>query len=613
MKKLLLLYAACYIMQVNAQVPDTSYRLLWFKGRKINENTLVTHALDTVRYNHNTGRLAISRNKGGSKSHFEDMRNELMRTPERINTMITAIAATAPKPLVPLLAANIKEAYEQVRHDLENVLTDTIMLPPAPLPAIPVTEDSIAGQAQKTVDDAFSTAADELVRYVQAHKNDVINSVPTPPAYNFSYCARCTLNRESDYSAALKQFADELGGEDKLVIQKCFGISRQAALLVKGDWIEAKLKIVREYYVARMIKKLRLLFEKYQDDPSRLRAVIWVSLGLDRYIQLAGDNGDDNFETDRQHMLAIAADYIMKAFKEEDYPVALNAAFVFATERQIELMGAGKPVDLPGEFLKFNRFKLSVNLSAKTGGSDGYLLGQLDGDNWFSAMPDSTCNLRWILVGPGINKLKVNLTAADMRGNGGQVKYAGTTRWEGNTPRIKVDFCGTGADTIIIYPFNAENYDEKWQFPAPAGIQKITQLNNVLAGCFIDVNRLQQDAAALKNSGKIEKMKQQMLNNYQQILNSQAFKDISAGKQANVQDILAMAKVQANTGEVANIVGSVTPGRYIFTPKPSMKGAFIFKERLNGKEVFPQNTATVYAWFNLSLIHDAGGPFGIKL
>ncbi|HWB28188.1 MAG TPA: hypothetical protein VG738_22100 [Chitinophagaceae bacterium] len=613
MKKLLLTmpFVLCVLLNCRAQL-DTSCQLLWYKGKKFQPGILITPASDTVKYNSKTGKLVVTCKKG-SKRWLDKVKTELKQTSQRINDVVMNKCAGMPKTILPLFSWNVKSAYDMVENDFTGILSDSFSFPGIPLPAKRQVQHAGPYSRQDDISEAFDIAINELVNYVKAHEDEDVTDVPEPPVYDFHYCSGCSADREKNYHNALVQFGNELGGEDKLIMQKCFGISRQAAFLVAGGNVEQRLKKVREYYVAKMIKKVRLLFSRYGNDPSRVRAILWISLGLDRYIQLVGDNRDDPFETPVQHMLTVTAANIMKAFKEEDYPFALNAGFIFGTDRQIQLLGSETPFNLAEAFATFNQFKLSVNLSAKSGGDGSYLLGQLDGDNWFTALPDSTCHLRWMLTGPVKSRLSASLISADMRGEGGQVKYAGTKNWEGNVPRIKVDFCSNGQDTVEVYPFHAKNYEEVWQFPPPAGTMNIVQLNNVFEGCFIDMARLQQEVATFKNPANVDKLKQQMLDKYRQVLNSQAFKNVSAGKLVNIQDVLGMTAAQKHTGELADIMGAAVPGKYIFTPVVGNKSSVVFKERLNGKEIFPENTATIYAWFNLTMTHDPNGPYSIKL
>ncbi|MEI9810886.1 MAG: hypothetical protein WDO16_25090 [Bacteroidota bacterium] len=52
-------------------------------------------------------------------------------------------------------------------------------------------------------------------------------------------------------------------------------------------------------------------------------------------------------------------------------------------------------------------------------------------------MPDTNCHLQWLQIGPYLNQSKVELLAAEFRGNGGDIRYVGTKTWTSDIPKIK--------------------------------------------------------------------------------------------------------------------------------------------------------------------------------
>ena len=61
------------------------------------------------------------------------------------------------------------------------------------------------------------------------------------------------------------------------------------------------------------------------------------------------------------------------------------------------------------------------------------------------------------------------------------------------------------------------------------------------------------------------------------------------------------------------MVFTTTIGKYVFTPTVPNKEKIIAKDKINGKELFPQNTVIEYALFNVILEHDADGPYKVHL
>ena len=348
--------------------------------------------------------------------------------------------------------------------------------------------------------------------------------------------------------------------------------------------------------------------EKYIDDPFRAGAALQVALSTDRQYQLSGFGDEPLPEGYMERAMKSMTSYIEQAIREEDYTVALNLQLVFSAERQLQLLGLTE-YSVILKAISFNQFKLNMNVSAKISGEGGYQLAQLKGDNWFFASPDSNCRLRWIQVGPYLNKAKSNLLAAEIKGPGAEMKYVGTKEWASDIPTIKVDFCGDHTDSVIAYPFHPEKFEELWQLPQPVGVTNLTQVNNVLLGCFVDVERLKQEQETYKNPENVEKMKKEMMAKYQQMMKDFKSGSVKYEPGMSIQEMGAWAGRQQNTQQISQLIHSVNPGRYIFEPVVHNKDKVILKDKLNGKELFPENTATEYAWFHLTFEHDPDGPY----
>jgi hypothetical protein len=283
---------------------------------------------------------------------------------------------------------------------------------------------------------------------------------------------------------------------------------------------------------------------------------------------------------------------------------------ILSTERQVQLIGEATPENFLAKAFHFNLFKMNMNVSAKVSGHGGYQLAQVKGDNWFAAFPDSTCHLKWVLMGPLMNKTKVDLLSAELKGNGGEITYAGTKIWNSDIPNIKIDFCRRDNlfDSITAFPFHPEGYKELWNMPA-MGPTNVALVNNVLVNCFIDVEREKREAAQLKNPANIEKLKKELMAHYQEMMKNPQIMNMTTPKDLSFNELLGVANLQQKAIMTTELMQSINYGRYIFEPTVHNKEKLIIKERLNGKELFPANTATEYAFFHLLLEHDPDGPY----
>ncbi len=601
------------VFTVSAQVTDTSYHLLWYKGKKLKENVLLTTKADTVNYNPAKGVIKVT-SKAGRGKQYDNMLKELNRTPQRMQEMTNRVMKGLPKEAMPAILYNVRSAYTEVKDNYTALLDNTVILPEIELPEIvkpvPGRGPSFDFDIEKEYD--WEAVKKEFQDFIASHQNK-ITSVPVPPRLEFAYCNNCDIERKGFYKTEMERFLKELVGEkERAMMTKAFGVSRQAQLLLtkeKADVIQNEVNMIIQFIMDRHWVKINMLIEKYGDDPERCTAVLQAALSTDRQCQLMEFGGamPEGFIV---HAFTTVINYFLKAFDEKNYPVALNLQMILDAERQMQLIGESMPETLVAKAFHFNQFKLNMNISAKVTGDGGYQLAQVKGDNWFSAFPDSTCHLIWVQVGPFINKTKVDLLAAELKGNGGEIPYVGTKIWNSDIPTIKIDFCRRDnlVDSITAYPFHPEGFKELWNMPR-MGPMNMALVSNVLVNCFIDVQRARQDAAKFKNAAIVEKLKSEMLAQYQQMMMNYKSGNWAMPERASLNELSSIARGQQNSNKISEIIHSANPGRYIFEPTVHNKEKVVLKERLNGKEIFPANSATEYAFFHLTLEHDPDGPY----
>jgi hypothetical protein len=457
----------------------------------------------------------------------------------------------------------------------------------------------------------------EVLDYFERHKNDVLTDVPEPPSNSYSYCTECDSTIEQNWNREYAAFIDKMIGADTRILQQIFTISRTSELFFHGGLrseVNDLLIPVLEWLMARADKRCMLLAKKYGEDPARTKAVTMVVLALDRQQQLMGfDKGTNENANIITHALEKTAEIYIKAMKEYDYAIVLNIVRVLGMDRQFQLMG-GKPPVSTYDVITFNQFKMEFQITGKAAGDKGYQLAELKGKNWYAAVPDlKTCQLNWILMGPNMNKLSAELVAAEMKGGGGEISYVGTRSWETVRPKMRLDFCENGGtDTVEAYTFQAASASELWQYPAPVGVVHTANMNTILTGCFVDVQRTLEKAAYFKTPGNIEKMKQDMMKQYEAVMKSGvAAKNAANMSPQDMQQMMKMANAMNASTRMSELVNTSNPASYLFKPAVRNKSKLIFKESLNGKELFPENTATVYAWFHMSLEQDPESPYKV--
>jgi hypothetical protein len=609
----LLCVAGSYV--AHAQI-DTSYHLLWYSGKKLRPNVLLTPGKDTVTYTPSRGTVKMA-SKAGKGKQLDNMLTELNKTSKRAQELIVRLSSKLPKAVLPSVSSNIRAAYNDVDDAYRKVLSSSVSLPAMPLPLKTAPIGKGGYTDEETGNDIWDDAVKKMEDYRINHANDNLYNIPEPPRSNLTYCYTCNAEAKNIYNKQVEKFIAAITGEDdKEMMIFAFGASRQAEFLLgenRRQYVQGEIVKLLDFIIQRLRKKVSLLIERYISEPEQAIAVLQVALTLDRQMQLMGI-GEPIAENYMGRAFEAYVKRIKKAMAEEDYSIALNFELLISTDRQMQLSMSGYYEDILNQALKFNQFKVNMNITARTGSDDGFLLAQLRGDNWFMAFPDTACHLKWFLVGPYMNKLKMDLESADMRGNGGQVPYVGTKNWEAPASTIRIDFCNDKPDTVIAYPFNAEEFVELWQFPAPTGTINMQQINGLFLSCFMDPERVKEEAAELKNPDKVEKMKKEMAAQYQQYLKLyQSGKLNGKAKNIDMPTLNAMARSQELARGISEMVYSVNPGRFIFTPTVHNKERIVVQDRLDGKILFPDNAAIEYAYFHLKIEHDPEGPYVISL
>jgi hypothetical protein len=623
MKKIIsiAIFSTCVLVSA-AQVADTSYNLLWYKGKKIKENVLFTPKGGIVTYSTSKRSINVS-SKSGEGKQMDDMLAELGKTPQRIVEITGHLMKKLPKNALPPVLYNVSAAYNRVNEEYTSALGSEINIPDLQLPeeVLPTLGHGPSQGTYEITADPIDKLIVEMHQYMNVHKEDKFTALllPVPPKFDYTYCYSCDIEKKEAYKKALEKFKKELAevDEDIAIIKKAYAASHQAHLTRKGasnETIQKELNEVIVFIWERTFRKMMVLMEKYFNDPERCPALLQVALSVERQFQIAG--APVHFpEGYYLQPLKTMAQHIGKAMDEKDYTIALNLQLILSIERQFQLFtGATIPDDLLAKALQFNQFKLNMDISAKISGNGGYQLVQVKGNNWFSAIPDSSCRLKWILIGPYADKTKMDLIAAEIKGSGRAIMYTGTKVWNSNIPSIKVDFCKIDdrIDSITAYPFYAEGHKEIWNIPGK-GPANVSLAATVLMGCFVDEARSYQDAAKFSNSANVEKIKKEMMEQYNEMMkNYKAGNMTMPASGADLTRLSRMAAGVQNSNIISELMHSAKTGRYIFEPVVHNRETLILKEKLNGKEIFPRNTATEYANFPITLEHDPGGPYPIE-
>jgi hypothetical protein len=613
---------ACTVTAASAQTKKPDH-LLWYKGKLIKPNVLLTETGDTVFYTPQKRQVKVV-SKSGTGKQLDRMFAELNNSSKRIDAAVQKIKQIAPRYLWADLSNAVDKAFSSVTDEWKPMLGNTITLPEGD-PAFASSLKSAIGKggtfhlteaANPWEENRYEELLKKFRAFREKHKEDNPGLLPVPPRYDFSYCFPCDSIAQDRYDKEVRRFVAEVSATDTEIMNEALQFS---AYMQKGiasglfdedannetwDFIHFLLK--------RGASRAALLLEKYEKDAARLPAILNYVLPVHRQLQLMGETSNPTALTGLNYfdkVFATLHDHFSTAMKEKDYAVALNIHFMLKLERERQILGQPLNGDqnLIEQYLHFNQFKLNSNITAKLGQDDKYIAGHVRGDNWFYALPDvETCRLNWILASKTTDRTaKYKLLAAEF--GGAPVKYVGTKEWQSQPPIIKMDFCYVEGkkvtDSILANSFHPEGFREQWHYPEPAGVMEVENLSAALTACFLDVNRTNEEAEKLSKE-MMEKKSQELQAKYVKMMQSNpgAARDLSIKMQADVEKL---------TREIKETMTKMNPLNYVFTPQVNTKTKEVLKERLDGKEIFPENAAIVYAWFHLTMEHDPEGPHRI--
>lgn len=624
---LLLSAIAAFVMHLKVeaqQIPaDTSYYLFFHKGKKIQNNVLLTPRGDSVIFNPTQRTLKkVSQVDAGVKKavsgkELDDMLAELNKTPQRKNEMMQKLDGSLPKPVVPYYAQPLKESYDEAQQAYSRALSNKIEIQ-----SIPYLDALFRSQLGKIeMREKLNITKEELLKalmeYVEKYRNTAVE-IPTPPGKEYHYCSQRDEGIKANYKKAVKEFWVNLRSEEDELISKIISYEYYWNKLGEAAPAEGtKLDSAIKFMMRRLGHKAKMLVEKFGNDPLRHESVIAGALSIERTRQLIGIvPGSDGESLEKgfvDPLMKNVFNWLINVMNEYDYTIALNPSFILGTMREYAMLG-GKDKDyLPGgakyeKALRFNRFKLDIKLSAEIKSNGGGELADLNGKNYFAAMPDPedtlSHKLKWILIGPDNNlnslRMKFDLSDAKAWGKDGQLTYTGTKKWETIPPKLRIDFCNEGNDTAMVFPFRPDG-KEIWmaggQIYAAQG-KPVPIIPGMLMMCFMDKDRIMKEANEKAYNDKLKKMKEEA---------AEFQKHYAAGQMPSQSELNKMMNMSKALTAGSLVSEMVLYADYLVKPSPQNKNKQVFKDKIDGKYLFPENTAIEHATFDISMENDPDG------
>ena len=476
------------IIPTAAQATD---RLLWYRGKKMNDTTLVTVKGMVVQYNkNNKTRSRVKLQPLKKTDPFDSMTVELTKTPHRKQALITQFSKIENGfTYYPELKRTL-EIYDYLEKQYFDIFKNTIELPileegdyktNAPVQPAgkggPSRDPGYAALGEQGVEPAdIDIEALKLLARKLFNELPPESSFPPPPKHERGLCNQCDPKLiEKQYKEDSIWTEQYLGAEQK-ISEILLGIERQYALLnVPSPEEELFQKISK-----RMNAKINLLMEKYGKDITRMEIVNMVIIGYERQKQLLGMGAEDETASvaDVAENLNLYDKYLEEQIEAKNHDFVLNISSHLGVERQRQLLGVknseskslGELLDF---FSKYNRFELILEtdfivedraenneLDFKATGSMATkekIYGMFIMDSCRYKMIPHQMNLFSTTLEDISIPFQVKSGVKSIKDDEGKLvsyNYSGPESYALTFPIIKIDFCGKNdTDTAWFYTF----------------------------------------------------------------------------------------------------------------------------------------------------------------
>jgi hypothetical protein len=589
-----------FTLSMHAQKVDTSFMLLWYKGKKISDTSVLRPTGEIVSYSPSVQTVTVNYLPG--MDPLQSYRTETARSDQAMVSIDEAIAGPggdqAPSSFV--VAAN--QAIEQARENMSTVLDNTIKIKPPP-PIEPTVQEKVEWLKKWPSDVAANYSA--LIAYVNHPYSAEFTSNVAPPDYSYDYCYPCDAARNKAFHDDSLAFMNSFLSEEYEYLERAaavmtylqiptlhYGVDSVLNSRARTNVFNAIVSITK-----RVQTKLIGVWNRYKNDQPKVPFIVDLLVTGERKQQLYGfeTKGLPSFPELGMTLINTLRDVLTKASEEREYKILLNTKNLRFI-RLAQQYGV-KPEEFISifEFLKWHEFKVNIDAKAKIEGKDLMEQAELHYEGIFLAYSDSTCRLKWSQKGADtVKNIVFDLKQIGLRAAQSTGTYTGLTKYGAKRPNIRLDFCDKARDTAAFYPFYGV---DSWNFPRLPPGQEFQVVHRTFMATFMDEASLRKRAMSMQQST----MQEQVSSLEQQMGVSTA--NNSRPATMTPKDYERAAKLVHIEDEKLKF--SWYNALYYFPVKGQLKNRaqVVFDETLDGKKVskFPN---TVYATFHVMIKHE---------
>jgi len=525
-----------------AQLKD---KLLWYRGKKINDSTLITKMGMVVQQSKSRNIVVLQPQK--KKDPFDKMVDEITKNNQRKEELVDRFDKMKNGFLYyPELKRGL-ELYDEIAKSFSVVVNNTI-----DLPQFPSTKNS-SGNNQNVINghgpfaindfensfyeqDTLEQHTKELKQQLEKAKrmfNELpsVSDFPAPPVQELGMCMRCDKNQQKNKELQDSIWLTKYYGKEQEIVRMVFAVENQKALLGIEIDMEGITDIVIPIF-KRVTEKNKILFSRYGKDYRYSVNVIRVVLGHERQIQLLGYAEEIGNSLDVMRQCAEIINNYEKYFDEQaaakNHDFVLDIASHIGAARQAALLGIDEAgtffYNLSKKFTNYNRFALSIDLDFIYEINDNNELqlkatgSMTTKDKVYVMLIQDDCSYKMKVYNTDLADLKYEdisipfivksgvRTSRDENNKLVSYSYSGPEGFPLLFPVFKIDFCGTQPDTAYFTTFSGDQ---------GAGNSYGGNLNNISKKYEIDflgfLNHIFQTNDIDKKEGNVENLVTEMM------------------------------------------------------------------------------------------------------
>lgn len=464
-------------------------RYFWYKGKKINDSTLITVKGTLVQYQSKKNKLVVQPEQ--KKDAFAAIAKEITLGEQRKNEMYDKFDKVKNGFIYyPFIKGAIAQ-YDDATSRFSDAVKNTISFEEKrPVIASVLTEGNDLAGAKGPFDGTyqFPGAIDEgVIEWVSRQLDEAkrkisqlppIESFPAPPTHNYGRCGTCDttiISRERKlYEDWLKKYQEH----ELEISRQALTAMREYGLLggeEMANEINTKFFEIVSALFRRADEKNKLLLDRYGNDLQYFNSIVPVILGNERQKQLLGAGEESSILGELVgRMNTTYWKYYNEQVAARNHDFVLNVPVHLGYLRQMALLGAEDNTGLDqvlDKLVSYNRFALTLDIDfIFQAGSDQDLSLRATGkmetaEKIYTMLYPDSCRFRMMAYQRDLSNTRFTDISLPMKVNGGvrtspdeegkmkDYPYKGASQYEFRFPDASITFCGSAPDTLFLSMF----------------------------------------------------------------------------------------------------------------------------------------------------------------